>query len=195
MAIERRKDWGTPGPLSAAAPTAADDASIARLVSDGVSEVRPLGGDLARTLGVNERALQRPTQMRLPIDVMRVRLDGRDEVLGIAHVLIGRMRARPNVAIMNAAFVGQRNVAPRAHPGDGQLDVVHFELGLVDWLKASRRMPTGGHVPHPGIRVSRSDEVCIERDEPVHVRIDGGAATRAERIECTVWPDAIIVGV
>lgn len=195
VAIERRQDWGTPGRLAPRAPTAIDDASLAQLVVQGVPEARVLGGDLARTLGVNDQSLRRPEQMRLPIDVMRIRLDGADEAIGVAHVIVGRVQTRPSAAIMNAAFVGRRNLAPRAHPGDGQLDVLHFELGLVDWFKASRRMPAGTHLPHPGIRARRASETVIELDEPVQVRIDGGAARRAERVECTLWPDAIVVGV
>jgi len=195
MAIERRKDWGAPGQLEPSAPSAKDDASIARLVSAGAGEVRPLAGDMARTLGVSEQSLLRPEQMRLPVDLIRVRLDKGAETLAAAHVRLGASRTRPSVAIMNAAFIGSRNVAPRAHPGDGKLDVLRFDLGLIDWFKALRRMPTGTHLPHPAIATSRVESLVLEQDRALRVWIDGGTPTSARRIECTVWSDAVVLGV
>lgn len=193
MAIEKGRDWGGPGELPADAIEAASDAAIAEAVQAGATHVRPAHGDLATTLGVSPASLARPASTLLPIDALHVELDG-DVRLAVAHVVVGSSR-RPSLAAMNAAFLGQWNMAPRAHPGDGRVDVVDIDLGLVDWLKARRRLPTGTHVPHPGIEVRRVAEwaVRLEREQPV--TLDGSVRHRAREIRIRVVDEAFVAGV
>ena len=193
MPIEKGEEWGSAGSLAPDAPSAASDAELGRHLSDGVAQVRPAGGDLARTLGVSEASLRRDAAMLLPVDALDVTLDGEAHRC-IAHVVIGSAR-RPQVVAANAAFLGSWNVAPRAHPGDGKVDVVSFELGAVDWLKARRRLPTGTHVPHPDIKVRAVTSWAREFDRPVAVHLDRVGGFRARHIELQVAPDAIVVGV
>jgi hypothetical protein len=193
MPIEKGEEWGRPGSLASDAPSANSDAELARHLRDGANQVRPTGGDLARTLGVSEASLRRDAAMLLPVDALDVTLDGEAHRC-IAHVVIGSAR-RPQVIAANAAFLGPWNVAPRAHPGDGKVDVVSFELGAVDWLKARRRLPTGTHVPHPDIKVRAVRSWSREFDRPITVQLDGVGGFRARHVEVHVAPDAIVVGV
>ena len=193
MPIEKGQEWGSAGALPADAPAAENDAAFARLLVEGATHVRPTGGDLARTLGVSEASLRREAAMLLPIDALTVILDG-EQHRCIANVVIGAAN-RPRIVLANAAFVGSWNVAPRAHPGDGKVDVVTFELGFVDWVKARKRLPTGSHVPHPDIKARAMPEWDTTFDRPVALRIDGVGGYRARHIEVHVNPDAVIAGV
>lgn len=99
------------------------------------------------------------------------------------------------VAIMNAAFIGTRNIAPRAHPGDGKVDVVTMQLSPSDRFKAIRRMKTGSHLPHPDISVNRRKHGKLEFSRPRPIRIDGVAKGRASAVEYTVEADAYTIAV
>lgn len=193
MPIEKGQEWGTAGRLGAGAPSANSDAELARLIAQGATEVRPTGGDLARTLGVSEASLRREAAMLLPVDAFVVTLDGEPHRC-IANAVLGNPR-RPQVVVANAAFLGPWNVAPRSHPGDGKVDVVTFKLSAVDWRKARKRLPTGSHVPHPDIKTRSLAEWSETFDRLVRVRLDGVGGFRARTIEVTVEPDAVIAGV
>lgn len=191
--IEKGADWGAPGALPDTAPDVATDHRIADLIESGATHARPIAGDLARTLGVSPASLARPAAMLLPIDAIEVTIDD-ERLIAVAHVLVGP-RLRPTVAVLNAAFVGDLNMAPRSHPGDGRLDIVSFDLGAIDWFKARRRMPTAAHLPHPGITARQRPEWQTTFDRPTRIVIDGTIVRRARRITCVVLPDAIIAGV
>jgi diacylglycerol kinase family enzyme len=94
---------------------------------------------------------------------------------------------------MNAAFLGRWNVAPRAHPGDGRLDVLEARLPFADRVKAWRRLPTGTHVPHPDIRERRLRSAEWRFDPPVTVWIDGEPVGRCRHLVIGVEPDRLEV--
>lgn len=195
--IEKGSDWGVAGRLDPGSPIFDHDHELARFLEDNTASSAGLrSGDMARTLGLN--AGHDPAQSRflVPVDAIRVRLDDTAPRMALAHVIAGRLVANRSVtAIMNAAFVRRLNIAPRAHPGDGQLDIVSLDLGLTDRAKALRRMRTATHVPHPGITTQRKAEGVLEFDRPRSVRIDGQRAGRAARLEFSVVPAAINVAV
>ena len=60
-----------------------------------------------------------------------------------------------------------------------------------DRLKARRRLPTGTHVPHPGIEVRRAD--AVQRDIPKghSVWLDGERLGPAGAVSIRVEPDAL----
>lgn len=193
MPIEKGQEWGSAGALPADAAAAKTDAALAALLANGATHARPTGGDLARTLGVSAASLRRETAMLLPIDAIHVSLDGVSHRC-VANVVIGHPR-RPDIVVANAAFLDEWNVAPRAHPGDGKVDIVTFDLGVVDWFKARKRLPTGSHVPHPDITTRSVPRWERTFPRPVAVRLDGIASGRARQIDVVVDPDAIVVGV
>ena len=193
MTIRRGEDWGAGGPLAEGAPIVASDAALAALVSaGGLSETGLVGGDLCRTVaGPGDAArLRTPAARRLPIDVGTVALDDGPARVFVAHVLAGRRARGPVVAAMNAQFRGHWDVAPRAHPNDGRLDLLQADLGPGDRFKAWRRLPLGTHVPHPRITERRVTEAVVELARPVPVRIDGQPAGHARRLAFACLPDA-----
>lgn len=200
VTIRRGQTWGEAGPLAPSAPMASSDAELATLVRAAVLAGRPvevglLGGDLCRTVaGPGDRArLSTAEAQRLPVDIGFVALDDEAERAFAAHVVIGRLWRGRLVAAMNAQFIGRFDVAPRSHPNDGRLDVVDANLRVPDRVKAWRRLPTGLHVPHPGITERRVTELVVELDRAAPVHVDGFGAGLARRVRLRLVPDAATI--
>jgi diacylglycerol kinase family enzyme len=94
---------------------------------------------------------------------------------------------------MNAEFLGAWDVAPRAHPGDGLLDVLDVGAGmsLGDRWRARARLPAGGHLPHPAIAVARRPAVQIELGRPTPVWLDGERVAEGRALSIRLEPDAL----
>lgn len=191
MTIRAGEEWGRPAPDGTTATAAAGDADLARRLADGD------GGPFTVTSGDLHRAVGAPPPGRgvtlLPVDSLAVRLDDGPERLVVAHVVARRGWWRgPLLAVCNVDYVGEWNVAPRAHPNDGRIDIVQVAPAMrlrARW-HAWRRLPQGTHVPHPDVttRSVRQAEFTFAR--PLDVWLDGAAAGRASKIAVTVHADA-----
>jgi hypothetical protein len=203
MAIRPGQAWGRP----------ADDDVRSRMVvcdSDGAARevftasrhaghdppvVGLLGGDLWRTLGApggGRDRLLAPEAMCFEVDVGEARLDGVAQWF-VAHLVARRSWWRgPVLAVMNAEFLGSWTVAPRAHPGDGLLDVVDADLPLSERWEARRRLPYGAHVPHPRISVRRTAAAELELSGR-RVRLDGTDVGRADHLSLCALDQALTV--
>jgi len=204
VTVEKGAAWGAAGGLPPGGVVVADDAAARRVVEaarragERVPALGLAGGDLCRTLGgTGDRArLAGPDAggTQVPVDLGSVLLDGR------LHWFVAHLVARRSwwsgriVAAMNAEFLGDWDVAPRAHPGDGRLDVVDVSpaLGLVDRVRARRRLPSGTHVPHPAIRIERRAATQVEFDRPTPVWLDGERVGEARRLSIRLEPDALV---
>jgi diacylglycerol kinase family enzyme len=69
--------------------------------------------------------------------------------------------------------------------------VVAAGMTLTDRIKARRRLPTGGHVPHPAIEQSRRPAFQIEFDRPTGVWLDGERIATATNLSVRVEPDEL----
>jgi hypothetical protein len=199
MTVEPGKAWGRPAPLPDDGVIARSDADVAAAVSAaraGGVPAPPIGllaGDLCRTVGGrgDEGRLHSADAVTLPVDIAEVEVDGQTHVF-VAHVVArgswwhGRLWA-----VMNAEWLGSWDVAPRAHPGDGLLDVLDVTLGFRDRFKARRRLPTGTHVPHPDIAQSRAATAHTEFDNPVDVWVDGRRVAHARSITVRVTGELV----
>jgi hypothetical protein len=200
MVVERGAAWGTPGPLPDDGVVVRSDAEAraiaerCRRAGEPVPPLGLLGGDLCRTLGGrgDEARLRSPEANRLPVDLGAVLIDGRLHWF-VAHLIARRGWWRGRiVAAMNAEYVGPWDVAPRSHPNDGRLDTLDADLPFGDRLKARRRLATGSHVPHPGIRERRVDAAQFEFGEPMTVWLDGVRLEgSARRLSVRVERDAL----
>lgn len=195
MPIEKGVEWGSAGQLPPDAPVAETDQVLASLVA--VHPIVGLGdGDLARTLGIRIPYSRSGNKQLLPVDVLRIELDSGETILGAAHAVVGHLVGRaPFVAIMNAAFIGVRNIAPRAHPGDGLADVVEMSMSPGERLKARQRMVTGAHVPHPSIKIRRRSHGAVDLGRQRAVRVDGRNVGRTSVLRFEVVPSAISIAV
>ncbi len=202
MSIRRGQSWGTNGPLPGDGVVVRSDAAASTLIAEArrlgrtIAPLGLLGGDLCTTLGGrgDEQRLRSGDAARLTVDIGHVVLDDGEPQYFVAH-LVARRRwwLGRTVAVMNAAWLGSWNVAPRAHPGDGRLDVIDSRLSFGDRIKARRRLPLGTHVPHPAISVSRVERTEIVFDTPTTVLLDGRDVGRARRLRIQVEPDALDV--
>jgi diacylglycerol kinase family enzyme len=128
------------------------------------------------------------------VDLGIIELDG-ESVPFVSHVVARRSWwSGELLAVMNAELLGRWDVAPRGHPNDGRLDVVHaVGLSLADRWKAWRRLPTGTHVPHPGIRVERTAATVVHLARRMPVRVDGVAVGDHSDITVRLEPDALTI--
>lgn len=201
MSVRRGEDWGEPGEVPPDAVFAASDLEAAAVVTDARRanrEIPPiclLGGDLARTVGAggDSGRLQAGEGTRLAVDLGAVLIDGRLRWF-VAHLVARRAWLRGRIVVVaNAAFLGRWNVAPRAHPGDGRLDLLDADPSLGDRWKARRRLPAGTHLPHPDITSRRVDAAQFDFERPTPVYLDGAGVGAARSLSVRVEPDALEV--
>ena len=189
MTIRKGEPWGAAAPKPADLVLADDDAELAQLVArDAAGAYGLRGGDLHRSLGAPQ---QRDTTQRIPIDALRVRVDDH-ELLAVAHVVARKGWWRGALlAVLNCPYIGEWDVAPRAHPNDGRFDIVEVRAGmsLRQRLQARRRLPLGSHVPHPEIDVRTAESATWTFDAPRGVYVDGVPRGRATRLEVAISPD------
>lgn len=201
MTIRKGQAWGEAKPLPGDGVVVHTDAEARRVVTEALRANRPVpplglvGGDLCRTLGGtgDEGRLRSEVATTVPCDLGVALLDGRLHWF-VAHLVARRgwWRGRAWVA-MNAAHLGPWNLGPRAHPGDGLLDIADATVPAGERLKVRSRLPQGAHLPHPGIQASRTRaaQVVLERSLPI--RLDGEPVGSFRTISVRVEPDALRV--
>jgi hypothetical protein len=199
MSVEKGRDWGSVGPLPDDGVVVRTDAearavvTAARRAGDDVPPLGLLAGDLCRTVGGrgDEARLRSAAATRLTVDLGSVLVDGRLHWF-VAHLVVRRGWLRgPLFGAFNAQWLGPWDVAPRAHPGDGQLELVEVTMSATDRLKARRRLPLGTHVPHPGIRIARADAVQHDVPKGHGVWLDGERLGPAKALSIRLEPDAL----
>jgi hypothetical protein len=202
VTVRKGEAWGEAAGLPPGGVVVASDAEAravveaARRAGDPVPALGLVGGDLCRTLGgrADRARIEGGGGTRVPVDLGSVLIDGRHHWF-VAHLVARRSWWRGRVvAAMNAEFLGPWDVAPRAHPGDGLLDVVDAaaSLPLTDRWRARRRLPAGAHLPHPAIAVSRRPAVQIDLDAPTPVWLDGEQVGEARHLSVRLEPDALV---
>jgi hypothetical protein len=154
-----------------------------------------LGGDLARSVGAtgDVERLHDGRGVVLPVDLVSALLDGRQHWF-VAHLMARRTWWRGRiVAVMNAQWHGPLDVAPRAHPNDGRVDVLDADMAMLERLKARGRLRTGTHVPHPAIEQHRVVAWATTFDPPLNVWLDGERYGSVRDLAVRVEPDALSV--
>ncbi len=201
MTVERGHAWGAPGALPADGVVVRSDAEARQVIEQARRREQPvpviglLGGDLCRTLGGqgDERRLRSSDAMTFPVDIGAVLVDGRLHWF-VAHLVARRSWWRGRIiAAMNAQWLGRWDLGPRAHPGDGLLDISDADLSVSDRVKARRRLPTGTHLPHPDIDVRRVAAWQTDLAPALDVWLDGVSLGKATKLSIRVEPDAISV--
>jgi hypothetical protein len=196
MTIERGAAWGTRDTAPLDLVVVDDEAALARAVGDGTRHAALRGGDLLRALGLGDATPPRAGEpaLFLPCDALCVRLDDAPAITAVSTVVVGgSLRAR--LIATSGGFVGRANVAPRAHPNDGVVDVlvVSPAMPLRQWLAARQRMRLGDHLPHPHLEMRRAAAHDVSFDSAQFVRIDGTKHGRARRVRIEVSPDAFVL--
>lgn len=205
MTVEKGAEWGAAGPPPEGTVLVRSDAEARAVLEAARRDRRPfpplglLGGDLARTLGGrgDPARFSGGAVTVCTVDVGEVLLDGRVRYF-VAHCVVRRRSwwRGPIVAAMNAQYHGDWDVAPRAHPGDGVLEVVEVDAAMAagERWKARRRLPAGAHVPHPLITVRRQAALQLDVDG-LGVWLDGERQPPARALSVRLQPDALVVAV
>lgn len=195
MTIRPGQAWERPLDAPLTVGSLGTDAELAAAVATGQSGPFSVsGGDLYRAIG---RPVGPSYGHVVAVDAVAVRLDDGAERIAVAHVVARRpggtgwWRGRI-VAVCNVDYVGEWNVAPRAHPNDGRIDVVDVAatMSLRARWQARRRLPLGTHVPHPDITTRSARQVAFEFNEPLTVWLDGTPVGAARTLTVSVRPDA-----
>ena len=190
MTIEKGVDWGERVARPTGLVVAGSDAQLAELVTSGsTAPLAASAGDLHRTLGHRRDG---PTVHLVPLDVLRVTADGA-ELCAVAHVIARRSWWHgPIVGVFNCEHLGRWDVAPRGHPNDGYAEVVDVDptMTLRQRVQAWRRLPSGTHVPHPAISVSRRTTATWTLAPPLTLHVDGVRRGTVHRLTVTVDVDA-----
>lgn len=201
MPVGKGELWGEPGPLPDDGVIVHSDLDARRAVTTARRDLQDppvlglAGGDLARTCGSpgREERLHSAHAQRLPVDLCEVLVDGALHFF-VAHLVARRSWWRGRiVAVMNAQFLGNWDVAPRSHPNDGRVDLLDADLSLGDRIEARRRLPTGTHVPHPGIIERRVKAVQVDLAPGTKVWLDGECVGPARSLSIRTVPDALTV--
>ena len=196
MTIRKGEQWGTRAVRPSGLAVARTDAELAALVdADRGEEYGIAGGDLFRSLGSPP---PREEGQRLPIDAVRVGLDGGEPILAVAHVVARRhWLTGPVVIVANCGYVRGFDAAPRAHPNDGRLDVIEVDpsMPIRQRLQARRRARSGSHLPHPQLRSRTVDAIEWEWAAPMRVEVDGIERGRCTRLAVEVLPDHFAIHV
>jgi hypothetical protein len=205
MSIRPGTSWGREVPRPDGLVVVDDDAAFVRAISVPVAPPVAVGsGDLARTLGVRGVGSvdRRSNVNEFPIDLLHVRLDDAAQpITACAHVIVRSPWSRGHLfrgrilAIMNAEFIGEWDVAPRGHPNDGRMEVLDVDasMSVRHRLAARRRLPAGTHVPHPRVSTRSVRTGTWSFARPVEVVVDGRRFGRASSLAVDVVPDAATV--
>ena len=193
MTIRKGEEWGTAAARPAGIVMATSDAELARLITRDPHGVYGLsGGDLHRAVGAPQA---RAVVQRLPVDAIEVEVDGR-QLIAVAHVVARRgWWHGAIVAIMNTDHIGSWNVAPRAHPNDGKIDIVEVDpsMSVRERLQARQRLAHGTHLPHPRLVVRTATEAAWEFAKPSATYVDGEAVGRCTRLRVRVLVDHAVI--
>ena len=193
MVIAKGEPWGTEADPPDGLACAESDAATAQLIERSRGPVIRLGsGDLVRTLGGPRSASSGTTWF--PMDCGWLSIDGGVEMAFVAHVVARRRWWRGEGAVvMNAAWLGELYLGPRAHPNDGLLDVTYGSLPIRQRPQARQRARHGTHLPHPGLQSRRVAAWDHTFSSSIDVFVDGVRRGRGRSIAVRVEPDSFTV--
>ena len=196
MTIEKGKPWGVAGTVPDAVFVARTDAEAATAV-DG--PVQLVGGNLWESLGSPVSRATGSDCTFLAVDGLVCSVEHRGEttpVSAISEVVVGSWTSRQGlIVVSNAGMWCGLNIAPRAHPNDGEFDVFSLESStpVRQRLLAKRKAVSGTHLPHPTMSVRRSTHVVLHRKAGESLVIDGLTFGHWTSVSVTVKADFFTV--
>ena len=200
MTIEKGMPWGVavPSPTDLrVVPTDCDARNFVVRQRERGATLQPLGlggGDMARTMGGGQDRFP-GTVTQATIDLLRVQAGDR-VTWAVSHVVARcTWHSGELLFAMNAQFLGPYDVAPRSHPNDGKVDIVHVAAEM-PWRArraAAKRSRTGTHLPHPQLTTRQVPDYSLACARPLVIWIDGERWGTVPDLRITVEPDALTV--
>lgn len=191
--IRRGEPWGSATTMPGVVVIAKSDRAIA--TTDRSQPLFPESGDIARSLGNPAIPAIGRDCMEVSIDAMLCIIALRDEAeksfVAASSLVVGSPWRGRQVIISNAGWVNGLNVAPRAHPNDGFVEMMTISSGMNrrQRVLARRRMRTGTHLPHPDISMNRINSAVINRNPRERLLIDGQEIPEWTSFSMQVHPD------
>jgi len=200
MSFKKGQSWGFAAPLPSDGVIVHSNQELLEKVITCKRDGIPLpvfgllGGDLWRTLGGRreENRLYKESAITVDVDLGCVLLDGKIYWF-CAHMLIGNKFFGDKVFVSNAAHYGKSNPTPKAHPGDGKFDILKVDLSAMQTLKALKRISTGTHLPHPGIKYERVESKQLSFKQKMKVEIDGQKVGKFTNMSLRIENEALRV--
>jgi YegS C-terminal NAD kinase beta sandwich-like domain len=212
VSVRRGEPWGRPTDAEPDRVIEGDDASLAACVENAPGALvrfrSSSDSDLARAVGGSSSGT--PVGTELPMDAL-VLADGslavNMVVLGTPPDRLTRFSRRvaltvdldgnrwfDGTATTVLVAVGQWlrgcDVVPRGHPGDGRVETQVYRLRARERREMRRRLPTGGHLPHPRILARTARTLEIEAATPLALEVDGVGRPAVSRLLAEVRSDA-----
>lgn len=221
MNVRKGEDWGQEAPLPNGAETASSDLALRSLVEQRVASAKLslgadqalaapgsehqllgdpvglLGGDLWRTMGGPVGGMDRlrsDEAVTAAIDIWQVTVDGKTAGCFVSH-LVARRRAWAGdfLVAMNGSWMGDLYLGPKAHPGDGLVDVTFGALGLKQRVLARGHARSGSHLPHPKLTARRATSFAHQLARTMPIVLDGQVVARGSAVQIVLLPAKIPV--
>ena len=201
MTIKKNTEWGQEVTQCPPHQRVGSDHEMGTHLNNQTANVFVLtGGSLFETLGRPNTPVVGGLAHCLPCDAISVSIVARGtqiELTAINDVAIRNSWLRggwlrgPVLVVTNTGMRGGRQIATRAHPNDGHLDVVsvatmNMRQRIIGWSKAK----SGNHVPHPKILISRTTHLDLAVSAKQLIVIDGRRHNHVSRVTLTIAPDA-----
>lgn len=163
-------------------------------------EGEAITGDLAREVGVDDRALHPDEAVEwrlLPLDVLVVETTDargrRRQLRETSWITAGSPWFGPFIVAASTSFVRGRRLFSRSHPNDGRFEWLSLSprMDLRQRVTFRHRSRTEMHLPHPDATTGSGSEFHCEFTRPTVVRTASGARIRdVMQIRITINADA-----
>ena len=203
MTIRKFNDWGLVIPRPAAIEFCSSDAAVAAIATTyrqdrgSIPHICSTGGGLAASLGVSP-TLSSTEVHELSIDLLNVNYrtaNGVQRTAVAANSVVMRHKwwLGQIVAITNSGYLGQWEIAPRAHPNDGVFDVVEVAANMPfrQRLIARSRLRSGAYLPHPSISQHQSQSDSWIFTQPIGLYLDEEFVGLITQVHVTIEVDAL----
>lgn len=191
--IRRGQPWGEPSYMFDDVIIVENDLVLAR--TNPTNRVFLTGGDIARSLGQPQVPAVGSACTEVTIDAMLCDImnsDGQSTlIVAASSIIVGNYWKGRHLIVSNAGWIGDSNVAPRAHPNDGKVEMLTMRshMSLRQRFLARRKMNTGVHLPHPDLSSAQISTTVIESKGREILVIDGDKISNWTSISITVQPD------
>lgn len=201
MTISKGASWGTEVARPPDLRLAADDAELARMLSDGTGAPTAVAhGDMFTTVGSRPLA-DRTELLALPIDLVSVTIDDGTPNTFVSHLVVRNPARRGGwwrgtvLVVMNAEYIGDADIAPRGHPNDGRVETLFVTkaLSLRQRFAVSRRLRNASHLPHPHIATKPVRNGTWSFEGAMDVRADGRRLGTGRQVTIEVRADAAVL--
>jgi hypothetical protein len=198
MTIRKGEQWGSRISTPSRIRHVSSDAEIAQCSPEDFIAVG--GGDIYTTLGSPAFVSDSDECTLLPMDALQVEIllsDASEKSCTAASCievgsLVSPLKSGRYICVTNGGIVSGRNLAPRAHPNDGRLDIMQIAetMSFRDRLTARKKALTGTHVPHPSISHRQDETFSAKRSgEREKLRVDGVSVANWIEVSVSIVPD------